>query len=173
MYTVPKEFRRQPGTFEAVLYKLSEMVAARLRVNGLTGNILSAYTRDSEYESSGSGRKLGYYIRDGRDIFLEAMRSFQADGDGFAVRDQNVYLIGVTVSGLVPYQAGQTSIFASDNKKSQLLSALDKINTKYDDFTIARVPAFLARDIIRDSVGFGRMKEFSKTFVPGSRSRFG
>jgi DNA polymerase-4 len=173
MYTVPKEFRHQPGTFEAVLYKLSEMVAARLRVNGLTGNVLSAYTRDSEYESAGSGRKLGYYIRDGRDIFLEAMRSFRTDSASFAARDQAVYLIGVTVSGLVPYQAGQTSIFASDNKKSQLLSALDKINTKYDDFTIARVPAFLARDIIRDSVGFGRMKEFSKTFVPGSRSRFG
>ena len=89
--------------------------------------------------------------------------------------------IGVTVAGLQPY-INQLHLFAFDEKKKRLVSAMDAINQKYETatvdigkqtaklgdnhegadrgWTIARVPAHLARAIIRDSIGFGRMKEF-------------
>jgi hypothetical protein len=71
----------------------------------------------------------------------------------------SIKLVSVTMSGLSDL-IHQPSLFPLDEKHRRVIPALDKINEKYDDFTVARVPAFLARDIIRDSIGFGRMKEF-------------
>src|SRR4029078_10493528 len=60
MYTIPQEFRQLP-VWRQVLYKLSEMVGARLRVNGLTGSVVNVYLHDAEYNGSGGAHKLGYY----------------------------------------------------------------------------------------------------------------
>jgi DNA polymerase-4 len=170
VYTIPKEFRK-PAVFEPVLYKLSEMVAARLRVNSLSGNVLSVYLRDHEYNGFGKSRNLGYYINDGREIYFEALALLRATGFSLAELTQNLYLIGVTVAGLRP-EVDQQSLFASVAKGQRLTKALDQINTKYEDFTVARIPAWQARHIIRDSIGFGRMKEFKTSHVRGSHAGF-
>lgn len=170
MYTVPVEYRKA-GVFHPVLYKLCEMVGARLRVNGLMGNTVHAFVYVPEQDSVGKDHKLNFYLQDGRDIYLEAVAALRSAFD-LAKIEKQIYLIGVTVSGLVPYQP-QASLFDRlHERRERLVKALDKINNKYDDFTVARVPAFLARDIIRDSVGFGRMKEFKTTFMRGGQGRF-
>ncbi len=151
MYTMPQKYRRRE-VLEPVLYKLSEMVGARLRANGLMGSSVHAHVHDADDNCYGKGRRLGYYLSDGRDIFLEAKSLL-------AAFDVPIKLVGVTVSGLSEL-AHQQSLFPRDEKQRRVVPALDRINEKYDDFTITRVPAFLARDIIRDSIGFGRMKEF-------------
>ena len=199
MYTVTKEYRKA-STFEPLLYKLSEMVATRLRVNKLSGNVLSVHAhliplltspklgeewaagsppnlggaRGSiqkqsgikKFDCIGASRRLSYQLSDGRDIFLESRAIFRKGKK--ELKNFEVYLIGVTVASLTP-EVDQPSLFASENNKLAV-KALDKINEKYGDFTIARVPAFQARDIIRDSVGFGRMKEFKTT---PARTKFG
>lgn len=170
MYTIPQQFRQRPVLLP-VLYKLSEMVAARLRVNGLMGSVVHVLLRDAEYTSSGGSRKLGYFLDDGRDIYLEALNILLGQNASLEFWQQNLYLIGITVAGLAE-QNGQQSLFQFYEKKKRLVAALDKINDKYEDFTLARVPAFLARDIIRDSIGFGRMKEFKTSHVRGSHGRF-
>lgn len=169
MYTVAKEYRK-PGILEPVLYKLSEMVAARLRVNGMVATSINVHLHTPSSDTStvegrfrkfdeclGGSRRVSYLLQDGRDIFLEAMQSLRHIGANPS--ESSVYLVGVTVSGL-RQKNGQQALFAFENKKQGIMKALDKVNEKYGDFTVARVPAFLARDIIRDSVGFGRMKEF-------------
>ncbi len=157
MYTVAQEHRK-PGILIPVLYKLSEMVGARLRVNNLMGNIVHTFVRTTDDEFVGKSIKLGHYLNDGRDIFLESKQTLSSL---FPVPLETVEatFIGVTVAGL-GVQVEQASLFAFDERKRRLMPALDQINEKYGDFTAARVPAWLARDIIRDSVGFGRMKEF-------------
>jgi len=170
MYTLPQEFRQQ-RVMKEVLYKLSEMVGARLRVNRLMGSVVHVYLRDAQYEGSCGSRKLGYFLEDGRDIYLEAMGILLGQNADLEFWQKNLYLIGVTVAGLAPRQH-QQSLFKFDEKKRRLVRALDKVNDKYEDFTIARVPAFLARSIIRDSIGFGRMKEFKTSHVRGRQSRF-
>ncbi len=170
MYTIPQAYRKQP-VLRQVLYKLSEMVGARLRVNGLMGSIVHVYLNDAQYNGSGGSRKLGYFLDDGRDIYLEAMGTLMKQNDSLDFWQSNLYLIGVTVAGLAP-AVEQQSLFPFYEKKKRLVQALDKINDKYEDFTAARVPAFLARDIIRDSVGFGRMKEFKTSHVRGRQGRF-
>ena len=217
MYTLPQEYRNQ-GMLLPVLYKLSEMVAARLRDNSLVGKVLSAYINTADGEDFGKSIKLGYFINDGRDIFLESVKLLESilchpelacpvedrlvgtsTGDsgsrtkdsipdpadvpieigtmaGRRVWNDNkislgklpVKLIGVTVGGLTNF-IDQKSLFVKDEKNKRMVGALDKINEKYGDFTIARVPAHLARGIIRDSVGFGRMKEFKVNYHAGRK----
>ncbi len=170
MYTMPAEYRKRVS-LEPVLYKLSEMVGARLRMNGLEGNVVSVHVHDAEYNCAGKSERLGFYLNDGRELFLEAIRMLNGIGGPNETWRKAPYLIGVTVAG-VQNQVAQQSLFVKDKHSKQLAAALDSINTKYDDFTVARVPAFLARDIIRDSIGFGRMKEFKTSSTRGSHGRF-
>ncbi len=169
MYTVPLEHRNKK-VLKSVLYKLCEMVGARLRVNSRMGNGLHVFCNDPEGLRVGKGAKLEYYLQDGRDIYLEAINLLNQTGSLSELENRS-YLIGVTVSGLVP-NTGQVSLFDKGQRNGRLVEALDKINQKYEDFTVARVPAFLARDIIRDSVGFGRMKEFKTAFLKGGQGGF-
>jgi DNA polymerase-4 len=164
MYTIPMEYR-QKGVFKSVLYKLSEMVAARLRANSLMGNHVYTYAYNGDDVHVGKGAKIGYYLQDGRELYLEAVNLLD-QVTSLSELENHIYSVGVTVGGLVPF-IPQASLFEDAERRQRLSLALDKINNKYKDFTIARVPAFLARNIIRDSVGFGRMKEFKTTFMHG------
>lgn len=170
MYTIPMEFRNKK-VMKQVLYKLAEMVGARLRVNGLMGDIVHVHVHDPERLCVSRGGKIGGYLQDGRDIYFEAMALLEQTGASIEELEKHSYLVGVTVAGLKP-QADQPSLFGGKRYNNSLLQALDKINQKYEDFTVGRVPAFLARGIIRDSVGFGRMKEFKTTFMRGSPGSF-
>ncbi len=157
MYTVASEYRK-PGILIPVLYKLSEMVGARLRVNRLAGNTIHTFMRTADDRSFGRSARMGNYLSDGREIFLECRNILQSLSV-VSLEKISATFIGVTVAGLTE-DMHQKSLFPADQKKQNIAPALDKINEKYGDFTAARVPAWLARDVIRDSVGFGRMKEF-------------
>ena len=164
MYTLPKQYR-EPKFFLPVLYKLCEMVARRLRRKELMGNVIHAYAHDENYDGFGKSVKLKYFIRDGREIFLEAARLFDECSKNSAT-DQRTYqrqisgikLIGITIAGLRPY-VNQLSLFGDDERQKRLLEALDKVNAKYGDFTVFRAPILAAKDVFQDSVGFGRVKE--------------
>lgn len=153
MYTLPREFRERKF-FVPVLYKLAEMVGRRLRKQNLQGNLLHFYLSDSRHEYFGQSRRLGYFLYDGREIFLESLRIFES----LQVADKIFKLIGVTVAGLRPY-IHQQSLFGDEERKRQVAAALDIINQKYGDFTICRVPILSAGRVFRDSIGFGRIKE--------------
>ena len=154
MYTLPKEFRKSEF-FIPVLYKLCEMVGRRLRRKGLEGNVLHFFSYDKNYRSFGNSLKLGDFISEGREIFLQAKTIFkkvQPKGEwGFK-------LIGVTVANLRPYSQ-QLSLFGHREENKKLSEALDEINNKYGEFTITRAPVLKSGKVFRDSVGFGRVKE--------------
>ena len=72
MYTLPKEYRDKHA-MRPVLYKLSEMVAARLRVNGVMGDGIHVHVHDKGYTNRISkGMQFNFYFQDGRDIYTEA-----------------------------------------------------------------------------------------------------
>lgn len=153
MYTLPQEYRR-PEFFIPVLYKLCEMVGRRLRRRELTGNIVSCYFHDKDYSGFGDSKKLGYFLQDGREIFLECERLI---GKALTLA-QGVKLVGVTVAGLRPY-IHQLSLFGDVEQQRRTVKALDKINDKYGEFTILRAQMLPAGKAFRDSIGFGRVKE--------------
>ncbi len=155
MYTLPQEFRKQEF-FMPVLYKLCEMVGRRLRRKNLMGNIISCYCRDKNYEGFGDSKKLGYFVQDGREIFLESSRLISKPLRASVGRE--IKLVGVTVAGVRPY-VKQLSLFGDVEQQRRLVGALDVINNKYGEFTLMRAEMFKAGSVFRDSVGFGRMKE--------------
>jgi DNA polymerase-4 len=153
-YTLPKRCD-DIKVASQMLYKISEMVGKRLREGGVIANTVHLIINDKEGDYYHQRKKLNYYLQDGRDIFLEVNNLFMDR----ARTSSRFKLIGVTASGLKPF-SDQQSLFGEDRKKRKLVESLDKINDKYGDFTISRVPAWQAEDYIRDSIGFGRMKEF-------------
>ena len=153
MYTLPKEYR-EPKFFLPVLYKLCEMVARRMRKQGLMGNTVHFFCHDKNYEGFGKSIRLGYFVRDGREIFSVAADLLRGFNRGLL----EVKLIGITVAGLRPY-INQLSLFGDAERQKRLLTALDKINGKYGDFTLCRAQILAAKDVFQDSVGFGRVKE--------------
>ena len=150
MYTLPKEFRK-PEFFLPVLYKLCDMVGRRLRKKQLMGNVIHFYCHDKDYEGWGKSVKLGYFLQDGREIFLVA-------ADMHAGLSDQVKLIGITVAGLRPC-VNQLSLFGDAERQKRLIEALDKINDKYGEFTILRAQMLPAGKAFADSIGFGRVKE--------------
>jgi DNA polymerase IV len=155
MYTLPQEYRK-PEFFEPVLYKLCEMVARRLRRKNLRGKRLFVHAHDLSEKCFSKAEQLKFSLTDGREIFLHSQRIFKKMGvDCIACK-----LVGVTVGELYP-QLCQQSLFGDEERNKRLLLALDKINGKYGEFTIARLEAMLAGKVFRDSVGFGRIKELN------------
>lgn len=153
MYTLPAQFR-EPKFFTPVLYKLCEMVGRRLRRQNLMGNILHFYLAGGRHEGFGKSKRLGYYLYDGREIFLECVKIFES----LNIKQIQFKLIGITVAGLTGY-VRQLSLFGTEEKHRKLVDALDRINEKYGDFTVCRVPILAAGKVFRDSIGFGRLKE--------------
>ncbi len=153
-YTLPKRCD-QVKVASQMLFKISEMVGKRLRDAGMIANHVSLVVNDKQGSYYHKTKKLNYYLQDGRDIFLEVESMFLER----ASVNPAFKLIGVTASGLKDF-SNQQFLFKHDRQKARLVESLDKINDKYGDFTISRVPAWQAQDYIRDSIGFGRMKEF-------------
>lgn len=153
MYTLPKEFRR-PEFFEPVLYKLSEMVARRLRKKWLGGRVLSVYVHTADDRWTGRSAKFGFRVWEGREIFYQARRIFKQLG----LRRPIAKLIGISVAGLEPALV-QPDLFGFEARQGRVAKALDKINSKYGGFTVCRVPVLKAKAVFHDSVGFGRVKE--------------
>lgn len=179
MYTLPKEYRA-PEFFGPVLYKLCEMVAQRMRKQELMGNVIYVFAHDKDCQGFGNHQRLGFDIYDGREIFIQAINICQEfagaspdrgpgrrfpDTGGRARPPQfkidQIKLIGVTVAGLKP-RARQLSLFGDEERTDRLTQALDKINQKYGGWTICRAPVLKAKYAFKDSIGFGRLREFGK-----------
>ena len=160
-YTLPQA-TADPKLALQVLYKLSEMVGRRMREAKVTGSTVFLIATDKQGESIHKHKKLDYQTADGREIFMEIASMFE-EATG---KVKKFRLVGVTVSNLTPYTE-QQSLFEPDQRKSRLVGYLDEINDKYGDFTISRVSAWQARSVIRDSIGFGRMREFKVNFKRG------
>lgn len=180
MYTVAQTFRQDPLVAERVLSRLSEMVARRLRSLGMGAGTVGAWMTNKDYEAVGGQVRLDTPTTSGSVIFEAGKRAIiQHAAAGWP---HPVYRVGVTALGLAPVTGTQLSLFASVERRARADAAMDAINAKYGgrelalpackaalgdmpasaqrDDVLLPAPAFFARSVIHDSVGFGRMKEF-------------
>ena len=144
-----------------LLFKLSEKVAVRLRRQNFWGSRVSCYVRYQlppgqsrrRYTGAGQTHKIGELVNDGRLIYKHAFKIFNSFRSSLAVR-----MVGVTVSGLAG-NVRDEPLFARYKKLQWVLSAMDRVNAKYGDFTLRRAMLADARHLAGDTVGFGGMKE--------------
>ncbi len=176
MYTIEKSQRDRLGVGEKVLARLSEFLAKRLRTLQILARGLVVWLEGADGAGVFGRASLGEGVSTGRDIFLAGRDIILTQGGW----PKLVVRVSLTAYDLC-FGAEQDSLFFQDSKPRRLAMAMDKVNDKYGGPTGWRLakmtaslgnvpvyagqdvllpaPAFFARDIIRDSVGFGRLKE--------------
>lgn len=121
---------------------LSERVGRRLRKVKMRGKKVTIGIRYSDFTTISKGRSILQYINDGYQIYrcgIEIMKSFLEPG-------RDVRLVGVSVSRLVK-GIYEPDLFEDFEKRDRLLSAIDKINDRFGEFTVKR--AFLLGKVVR------------------------
>lgn len=118
-------------TLERYILQLSEMVARRLRQNHYLGRTVALIIRYSDFFTFSKRKTIKEYLNDGLEIYHLAMSILRS----FRLR-QAVRLVGVSVSNLVKME--QLSLLKEDQRKRDLIQAVDSINDRYGEFTVAR-----------------------------------
>lgn len=155
-YALPRPIEEKAGLLP-VITKLCEKTGKRLRKKGFVakGVHLAIAFRDHTYWHK--GKKLINPIFDSRDIYKEMVKLLALS----PLRDgpKSVRLISITCFNLEPDSVSQLDLTVDVNKKQSLTKALDKINTKFGNFTI--VPARMTNneEFVLDRIAFGGMSE--------------
>jgi DNA polymerase-4 len=134
-YTLGREIFRGEE-LEAWIRMLSEMVAFRLRREGLESRVSSLYLRGSEASFSRE-KNFQSFTADPARIYernIVIMESFRLNN--FPVR-----ALGVCASALAPAQ--EIYLFPADRKRRNLLCAVDNINQRLGEWSI--YPAAISR----------------------------
>ncbi|MCX5708453.1 MAG: DNA polymerase IV [Candidatus Omnitrophica bacterium] len=134
-YTLAKAiFRGQD--LEAWILMLSEMVAFRLRKQGLESRVSSLYLRGSETAFS---REKNF-----QSLTADPARIYERNLlilESFRLKNFPVRALGVCASALAPAQGFY--LFPADQKRRSLLDAVDSINQRLGDWSI--YPAAISR----------------------------
>lgn len=115
-----------------LLLKLSEMVARRLRAKNLVGKTIHCWYRNTLFESNGMQTTI-FATSDGLDIFKAAWKIFQQIWN-----QEKIRMIGISISDLKNKLPQNLSFLPEVKRKEIIVSALDKINDKYGEFTLQR-----------------------------------
>ncbi|MCB7128669.1 MAG: hypothetical protein J3T61_03935, partial [Candidatus Brocadiales bacterium] len=120
-----------PETLERHILQLSEMVGRRLRRGHYLGRTVTLTIRYSNFRTFSRRKTIGEYLNDGFEICRLAtslLKSFKLK--------KPVRLVGVSVSGLAKIE--QQPLFKKDRKEKDLIHAVDSVNDRYGEFTLAR-----------------------------------
>ncbi len=152
-YALPKPFSKV-HELSPILTKLTQKTGTRLRRAGyMAGGIhLALYFRDHTYFAH--GEKLNHNLYDSVDIFKEANRLLQKGVCGKPVRN-----IAVSCFALSKKDHLQLNLFQNEIRKESKVKAVDKINQKLGNFTVAPARMVLEGDKVLDRIAFGGVKE--------------
>ncbi|MFC1568566.1 DNA polymerase IV, partial [Candidatus Margulisiibacteriota bacterium] len=134
-YTLPK-FTTDMAEVKGYLLRLAEQVGRRLRADNSRGNVIHASLGFGDYKYWGKQRKIEDHIDDGYRIFQIAEKMID---EGYGQRDtgKGIRFVGVSASNLV-HNLDQICIFEADEKKKQVLRAMDEVNDRFGEFTVER-----------------------------------
>lgn len=126
-----------PQEIKQILYKLTELVARRLRAKKLVGKTIHCWYRQAlhtEGQFLGDGMQITIpYTNDGLEIFKSAWKIFHQIWDKNKIR-----MIGVSTSNLKPATPCNLSLLEDNQKQQIIIKTLDKINDRYGEFTLQR-----------------------------------
>ena len=118
-------------TLERYILLLSEMVGRRLRQGHYLGRTVALTIRYSDFFTFSKRKTVREYINDGLEICNLAISILKS----FRLR-RAVRMVGVSVSNLVKVE--QLPLFKKDQRKMDLMHAIDSINDRYGEFTVTR-----------------------------------
>lgn len=120
---------------QRTLLALSDEVAARLRRNGLQGNVIGLKLRYGDFTTVTRRVTIEHHTDLSPIIYREALQLFQGTWN----TRNPLRLLGVSVSGLIEQPAHQLSLFGNDDSRwARLSHALDEIQERYGERAIRR-----------------------------------
>lgn len=136
-----------PEEIKQILFKISEMIASRLRHKKLVGKTIHCWYRgalpagrqafeivDFKIKYHSDGMQLSRdYTADGLEIFKSAWKIFLT-----IWREEKIRMIGASISNLKPLNLQTISFLPEKNRQEKIITALDKINDKFGEFTLQR-----------------------------------
>ena len=113
-----------------VLLQLAEMVGRRTRRHALAGRTLTLTVRYADFTTFTRQQKQLQPLTLSADIYLAALKIFDA-----IVLEQPVRLLGISLSGW-DEAVQQLSLFTGNEREMRLTAAMDSVNNKLGDFTV-------------------------------------
>jgi len=134
-YTLPRA-SKNPEFIRAWIRLLADMVGARLRQNDLTAGTVHLWLNGPEIGNFGAQKTFQQETDDGYEIFRRCLKIMP----GFSPGVPKIRALGVTC-GLLTHTR-YPPLFDCQKRREDLITAVDKINTRYGDDSI--YPAVIA-----------------------------
>jgi len=135
MMTLPRDYYKLEEAFVPLL-ELTEMVCRKCREKGYMGSVVSVGCRGADFDRpTGFSRqmKLPDPTNVTKQVYNEVTALFRRHWDGQPIRQ-----VGVTMSGLVPEDEYQITLFDDRPKYQALEKATDEIKRRFGDSAILR-----------------------------------
>ena len=143
-YTLPYDIAN-PLLVRGTFLRLCERVGYRLRKHGLAARSYSVIRRSDTLRFSSCRGRFSAPIQDGLDLFYAGWPSISTYTDTHKLR-----LVGIRAADLVPAHQ-QLSTQPHDQKRAQVLPALDALRRKYGKDTWTRAAAMRSQLLERSS----------------------
>ena len=128
--TLPKDIEARDEICRYLL-RLSEMVGRRARRYGVTGRTITLTVRDNDFETR-SIRETGEGYTNRSDEIYQAVLAIL---ERFPL-DKPIRLLGVRLSSL-RHHVQQYTLFPEEHRKEMIAEAMDEVNDRYGNFTLA------------------------------------
>jgi DNA polymerase-4 len=114
------------------LLRLCEQVGRRMRAERCAGRTVTLVLRIQDFTTLHRQKTVASFIDDGWEIYRVALGIME----GLAW-EGGIRMVGVSVSSLIR-AVRQLSLFESERRRDRLIQALDAVNDRYGEFTVAR-----------------------------------
>ncbi len=125
-----EEDTSDPKMLRKVLLQLSERVSRRMRRDGFYGRRITITVRYSDFFTFSKQKTFSKWMNSGNEIFQHAFEIF-----GSIPHPKPIRLLGVGVSQLKKEWC-QMDLFEKEDKKDNLLKAMDRVNERFGDWTL-------------------------------------
>jgi DNA polymerase IV len=151
-YSLPK-FLTTPEELAPILSKLVEKVGFRMRHSDFQakGIHLALLYKDHQYFHE--GKSLDQPIFDSRDIYRVAARLLRHSPYKLPVRN-----IAISCFGLSNRSTLQLDLFRDNQRKANLVTAIDSINDRWGNFVITPATMAYTEEFVHDRIGFGQIR---------------
>ncbi len=125
-----EEDTSDPKVLRKVMLQLSERVSRRMRRDGFYGKRIAITVRYSDFFTFSKQRTFSKWMNSGNEIFQHAFEIFESIPHHRPIR-----LLGVGISQLKKEWC-QLDLFEREDKKDNLLRAMDRVNERFGDWTL-------------------------------------
>ena len=154
-YALPKPFWKLEDLLP-ILQKLTEKMCFRLHTSGFKARGVGVAVRYKTGNFWHKTRLYADFIYKPGDFFTSAFKLL-----GLAPYKEPVHTLTVFCFGLIKTDTFQPDLFGVEEKNYKLADAVDAINAKWGNFVLGPASILLSKDLVKDRIAFGGVRELT------------